>query len=280
MSIVVFGSDGQLGRALQEVIPQAMFYDHRQVDITDATRVAGVISAHKPDVVINAAAYTNVDGAEVHHKDAYRVNAEGSLSIATACGKVGAIYIYISTDYVFDGASPLPYSPDSAPHPLNQYGETKLAGEEFATIADSYYIVRTSWVFGDGDNFVRAMLRLGKEHADISVVNDQIGLPTYAVDLARFCKYLADKRPRSGIYHFCASGSPISKAHFARTIFKLSGIDCHVKEVSTEEFYGARDKSTIAQRPMRAVLNCSDTDILTNGRRGWYSCLKEYLEQN
>lgn len=280
MSIVVFGSDGQLGRALQEVIPQAMFYDHRQVDITDVTRVAGVISAHNPDVVINAAAYTNVDGAEAHHIEAYRVNAEGSLHIATACAKVGAVYIYISTDYVFDGKSDLSYFPHSAPHPLNQYGETKLAGEEFATVANSHYIVRTSWVFGDGDNFVRAMLRLGKEHAEVSVVNDQIGMPTYALDLARFCKFLADKRPRSGIYHFCASGSPISKAEFARTIFKLSGIYCHVKEVSTAEFYSGRDMSTIADRPMHVALNCSDTDTLTNGRRGWYACLKEYLEQN
>ena len=115
MSIVVFGSDGQLGRALQEVMPQAMFYDHRQVDITDASRVAGVITAHRPDVVINAAAYTNVDGAEAHHKEAYQVNAKGSLHIATACAKVGAVYIYISTDYVFDGTSDLPYLPSSAP---------------------------------------------------------------------------------------------------------------------------------------------------------------------
>lgn len=279
MSIVVFGSDGQLGRALQEVMPQAMFYDHRQVDITDASRVAGVITAHRPDVVINAAAYTNVDGAEAHHKEAYQVNAKGSLHIATACAKVGAVYIYISTDYVFSGQSPIAYTPDSSTHPLNEYGETKLAGEEFAATTSDYYIVRTSWVFGDGNNFVRTMLRLGKDNTEVAVVNDQWGLPTYTIDLARFCKFLVDKRPRNGIYHFCASGDPISWAEFARTIFSLSGINCTVKEVSTDEFYEGRDMSTIAERPKRSILDCSDTDDITNGRRGWYTCIKEYLER-
>ena len=279
MSIVVFGSDGQLGRALREVIPKAIFYNHLQVDITDAVRVAGVISAHNPSVVINAAAYTDVDGAQTHHKLAYSVNAVGSLNIAIACAKAGAAYIYISTDYVFNGRSQLAYAPDSNTHPLNEYGVTKLAGEEFAATTSDHYIVRTSWVYGDGNNFVRTMLRLGKDHTEIAVVNDQWGVPTYTLDLALFCKFLVDKRPRNGIYHFCASGDPITWAEFARTIFSLSDINCTVKEVSTDEFYEGRDMSTIAERPKRSILDCSYADEITNGRRGWYTCIKEYLEQ-
>ena len=279
MSIVVFGSDGQLGRALREVIPEAIFYNHQQVDITDVVRVAGVISAQNPEVVINAAAYTDVDGAQTHHKEAYSVNAVGSLNIANACAKVGATYIYISTDYVFNGRSQLAYAPDSSTHPLNEYGETKLAGEEFAATTSDYYIVRTSWLYGDGNNFVRTVLQLGRERTEIAVVNDQWGVPTYTLDLAQFCKFLITKRPRNGIYHFCASGDPTTWSEFARTIFSLSGINCTVKELSTEEFYRGKDMSTIAERPRHSILDCSDTDDITNGRRGWYTCIKEYLAQ-
>ncbi len=278
MTVLVFGANGQLGRALQNVMPEAIFYDHTQVDITDAVRVAGIVAAHKPDVVINAAAYTNVDGAETHRDDAKRVNADGSLNIAIACSKNRATYIYISTDYVFDGKAKTGYKPDDAVNPLNVYGTTKQAGEQYALGVDSHYVVRTSWVYGDGNNFVRTMLRLGKELNEVSVVNDQWGLPTYAIDLAQFCKYLVQTKPRCGIYHFCNRGEPINWATLAEAVFEIAGLDCKVAPVTTQQYYAGKDTSAIATRPHYTALDCSYVDReLHYNRRMWRDALKEYV---
>lgn len=278
MKVLVFGANGQLGRALQSVMPEAIFYNHTQVDITDAVRVAGVVAAHKPDVVINAAAYTSVDGAETHRYDANRVNADGSLNVAIACSKNRATYIYISTDYVFDGKAKGGYKPSDSANPLNVYGSTKLAGEQYAQGVDSYYVVRTSWVYGDGNNFVRTMLRLGKEHSELTVVDDQWGLPTNAVDLAQFCKFLVQTKPRCGVYHFCNRGEPITWATFAKAIFETTGLDCTVVPVTTQKYYQGKDTSTIAARPRYSALDCSYVDKeLHYNRRMWRNALSEYL---
>lgn len=278
MKILVFGADGQLGRALQKVQPNGIFLTHNDADIIDIETVVEVLNYHSPDIVVNAAGYTNVDMAETDYTQSYLVNGVGSANIAFVCQTLGIVFINISSDYVFDGQKISPYLPQDTTSPINMYGLSKLVGESLALYCERSYVVRTSWVYGEGHNFVNTMLILARHNERVQVVGDQIGLPTNTIDLARFCLFLAKKLPPFGIYHYCGSGDPISWAYFAKIIFEITQIDCEVVEVTTKQYN--EGKNNIAPRPFYSVLDCEMTDKLIGGRRGWYAAILDYLKNN
>lgn len=249
-----------------------------QLDITDAEAVKVAIFAAEPDAVIHCAAWTAVDAAEEpENADKVRaINAGGTRNIANACADLDAKMTYISTDYVFCGRGEAPWDPDCGDYaPLNFYGQTKLEGElAVASILKKFFIVRTAWVFGlNGANFIKTMLRLSKAHETLRVVNDQIGTPTYTLDLARL---LADMNETEnfGYYHATNEGGYISWADFAEAIFKLAGTGTKVERVTTAE-YGASK----ARRPFNSRLD--KAKLAANGFKPlptWQSALERYLK--
>jgi dTDP-4-dehydrorhamnose reductase len=269
--IFLTGATGQLGLALQQILG-----DHTvaappetEADITDPGIVDRIVAA-RPDVVIHAAAYTDVDGAESSPDKAYAVNAAGTRYVAQGAAKTGARLIAVSTDYVYDGSKTSPYVEDDPTAPLSVYGASKLAGErEALAVCPDAVILRTAWLYGDGKNFVRTMVRLAQERPELRVVNDQIGSPTYAVDLARTVRALLETRA-AGVYHAVNSGA-CSWYEFAVAILRLEGIQTQVVPITTQEL--ARP----ARRPARAVLDCAKLTALGIGMRSWQDALADYL---
>jgi len=271
LRILVIGAAGQLGHDLLKTLSP----DHEvigadmpgtdvggAIDITDPAAVNSLIVDVKPELVINSAAFTNVDGCETNKDAAYAVNATGAGNIARACagldaedygllGKAPASMIHISTDYVFDGTKGEAYTEKDPVAPLGEYGRSKLAGEEQVLMAlpDRCMIVRTAWLFGDhGANFVKTMLKLGRERDQLKVVNDQYGSPTYAGHLAIAIRQLVETRlDQPGIYHMTNSGQ-CTWYDFAAEIFRLAGVDIDLQPTTTAEF-GAP-----APRPAFSVL--------------------------
>jgi dTDP-4-dehydrorhamnose reductase len=239
------------------------------VDVVDPAAVAAVVSGSRPDVVLNCAAYTDVDGAESEERTAMRVNAEGARNVAAAAAGAGAAVLYPSTDYVFDGRKAQPYVESDPVGPLSAYGRSKLAGERATTEANPrHQIVRTQWLFGlGGRNFVETMLRLGAERDELTVVDDQVGCPTYTGDLAAALVGLAG-REEWGVHHV-AGGGECSWNLFAQEIFERSGVSCRVLAGTTEEL------GRPAPRPAHAVLRSErpGAPILPH----WRSGLDRYL---
>ena len=250
-----------------------------KLDITDTEEVNRVISRLKPDVVIHCAAWTAVDMAEDDDKVELvrNVNAHGTENIAKACRNIDAKMIYISTDYVFDGQGTKPWSPDCKDYkPLNVYGQTKLEGElAVSSILDKYFIVRIAWVFGlNGKNFIKTMINVGKSHDEVRVVNDQIGTPTYTLDLSRLLVDMIETE-KYGYYHVTNEGGYISWYDFTKEIYKQYGLDTKVIPVTTEE-YGLSK----AKRPFNSRLD--KTKLIENGFKPlptWQDALKRYLEE-
>lgn len=254
-----------------------------KLDITDTEEVnrviSGLESGLKPDVVIHCAAWTAVDMAEDDDKVELvrNVNAHGTENIAKACRNIDAKMIYISTDYVFDGQGTKPWSPDCKDYkPLNVYGQTKLEGElAVSSILDKYFIVRIAWVFGlNGKNFIKTMINVGKSHDEVRVVNDQIGTPTYTLDLSRLLVDMIETE-KYGYYHVTNEGGYISWYDFTKEIYKQYGLDTKVIPVTTEE-YGLSK----AKRPFNSRLDKSK--LIENGFTPlptWQDALKRYLEE-
>lgn len=249
-----------------------------QMDITDAQRVASVLEEVKPDAVIHCAAWTAVDLAEEEkNRDRVRaINAEGTRHIAEQCRKLGCKLMYISTDYVFDGQGAEPWQPDCERYaPLNVYGQTKLEGElAVREWVEKHFIVRIAWVFGlSGNNFIKTMIKLGQTHDTLRVVCDQIGTPTYTLDLARLLVDMIETE-RYGCYHATNEGGYISWADFAREIFRQAGMPVQVVPVTTKE-YGLSK----AARPYNSRL-CKDK-LVENGfvpLPDWKDALSRYLK--
>lgn len=250
-----------------------------KLDITDTEEVNRVISGLEPDVVIHCAAWTAVDMAEDDDKIELvrNVNAHGTENIAKACKNIDAKMVYISTDYVFDGQGTKPWSPDCKEYkPLNVYGQTKLEGElAVSSILDKYFIVRIAWVFGlNGKNFIKTMINVGKSHDAVRVVNDQIGTPTYTLDLSRLLVDMIETE-KYGYYHVTNEGGYISWYDFTKEIYKQYGLDTKVIPVTTEE-YGLSK----AKRPFNSRLDKSK--LIENGFKPlptWQDALKRYLEE-
>ena len=252
-SLLITGAGGQLGAALREVFPEADARTRAELDVTQPFQVTDCY------LVLHAAAWTDVDGAEADPEGARRVNVEGTRNVAA----LGAPIVYYSTDYVFDGSKREPYVESDEPSPLSVYGRTKLEGER--AVRDGW-IVRSSWLFGwTGKNFVRTMLELGREHDEVSVVADQLGCPTYVGHLAEATRELLE-RPH-GTWHLAAEGE-CSWAEFARAIFEETEIDCRVREITTEEL------GRPAPRPAYSVLRSEKgAPELPHWREGLRACL-------
>lgn len=252
MRVMVTGAAGMLGRAVAAEFAgrkaELVALSRTDLDITDLGRVRHVVNIQRPAIVVNCAAYTNVDGAEAEPRRAYLVNGLGPRNLAVACREVGAVLVHISTDYVFDGNKPGAYCIYDDPRPLSIYGSSKLWGEQaLSVITNSYYIVRTSWLFGpEGNNFVTTVLRIGRDEGKVSVVNDQVGSPTYTLDLARA---IADLSASGcyGIYHITNQGSTTWYG-FAEEIFRNSGLRVNLTPCNT------RAMGRPAGRPPNSVL--------------------------
>lgn len=245
----------------------------KDLDITDEQNVISKIININPDVVINCAAYTNVDLCETERELSYKVNAIGAKNIAMGCKVVDCVMVHYSTDYVFDGTKGSPYMENDTTAPINHYGDTKLAGEEFVrNILDKHYIIRTQWLYGiNGRNFVKTMLELAKTKDTISVVDDQIGSPTYTKDLADATELLISGKPY-GIYHITNSNA-ISWCRFAQDIFQISKMDnIKVIPITSDEM------TRPAKRPLYSVLsNNKWSDLGFAPLRDYKEALTEYL---
>lgn len=255
MRLLIFGQSGQVARELARRVPDALFLGRNKADLSDPAACAAAIRQHRPEAVINAAAWTAVDRAEAEEAAALAVNGTAPGAMARACADLGAPLVHISTDYVFDGSGSRPWKPDARPAPLNAYGRTKLAGEEAVRAAGgAHVILRTSWVFSaHGANFVKTMLRLGRDRDRLAVVADQIGGPTPAAGIAEACLTLAralrDGAP-GGTYHH--AGAPeTSWAGFARETFRQAGMAVTVTDIPTADY------PTPARRPLNSRLDCS-----------------------
>ncbi|MBQ7634131.1 MAG: dTDP-4-dehydrorhamnose reductase [Bacteroidaceae bacterium] len=256
MNILVTGANGQLGSELRLLAPEHPahtfhFTDVEELDITDAEAVRQFVKDNAIEALINCAAFTAVDKAESQPDLCRRLNAEAPRLLAGAMQAVGGYMIHVSTDYVFDGTAHTPYSEEAPTCPASVYGHTKLAGEQAVVQAcPASVIVRTAWLYSPfGNNFVKTMLRLGHERADLGVIADQIGTPTYAADLAAALLTIVEKGPVAGIYHFTDEGA-CSWYDFTCEIHRQAGItSCHVRPLHTEEY------PTPAARPHYSVLD-------------------------
>lgn len=277
--ILILGAHGMLGQALADGFSDydPILWGRAELDITDKSAVMEKITVLSPDIIINAAAYTDVDGAEAESELAFLVNGEAPGFIAEAARESEAVLVHFSTDYVFDGIQKEGYDENERDFlPVNIYGESKLLGEQnIEENTDNFYIVRTSWLFGPGGkNFVSTMLQLGSERDSLKVVSDQIGRPTYTKDLTVAVRSLIEDRNEYGIYHLTNSvpeGSGISWYEFAHEIFEQSHIEVVLSPCTSEEFLRP------AARPHYSILLNTKRPELRNWRLGLQDYLSEIL---
>lgn len=272
---LITGAGGMLGHDLQRALAgrEVIALDRRALDVTDEQAVRAAVDG--VDVVINAAAYTKVDDAETHEAEARAINALGPANLAAATAATGARFVQFSTDYVFDGSATAPYAEDAPRHPVSAYGRTKAEGEELTLAANpDSFIVRTAWLYGqDGPNFARTMLRLAEEKPTVSVVDDQLGQPTWTHDLAQQTVAMLDAGAPAGIYHGTNAGETTWYG-FARAIFELGGHDPdRVRPTTSAEFVRP------APRPAFSVLGHARwAQIGLAPMRPWHAALGEAFE--
>lgn len=253
MKVIVTGADGQLGQDVVKLLHKKEYEvygaNRAVLDVSNESAVIDYVNEIKPNVIIHCAAYTNVDKAEEDQETAYKVNGLAAKYLAESADSVAAKMVYVSTDYVFDGNANQPYEIDHPTNPLGVYGETKLAGEQYVTeLLKEHFIVRTAWVYGTGGhNFVKTMIRLGKERGEVGVVHDQKGSPTYTVDLANFILDLIET-DKYGIYH-ATNGGECTWYEFAKEIFKQANLEVKVNPLTTDQFLRP------AARPKYSVLS-------------------------
>lgn len=270
--ILVMGANGMLGRDLMAQLgDRGRGVDIAEIDITSPEAVLALLGDLLPEVVVNCAAYTDVDGCESNTETAMAVNGEAVGYLAMACRDINALLVQISTDYIFNGGKGTPYVEEDAPCPLSVYGESKLAGEMNAAFCQEHLIVRTQWLFGlHGRNFVETMLQLGSERDVLTVVDDQTGSPTWTVDLAKAVIALIDNGCR-GIYH-AANSDHCTWNGFATAIFEEAGMPVSVRPMTTAEL------NRPAARPLYSTLDCGKLTADTGFRpQPWREALREYL---
>ena len=276
MRILITGANGMLAKAVINEFKndELVLTDVAELDITNVEKVLEFVKEAKPDFIINCAAYTAVDNAEEQKELAYKINAIGPKNLAIASKENDAVLIHISTDYVFGGDKPVEedYSEEDEKKPQAVYGKTKLEGEKFIEEnCSKYYIFRTAWLYGEGNNFVRTMINLSKNHDEVFVVNDQHGSPTYAVDLASIIHQAVEKKIPFGIYNATNLGYT-TWYDFTKKIYELKNISCKVKPVTTDEF------PRPAKRPYNSQM--SKDKLLKNGIiiPTYENALKRYLD--
>lgn len=284
--ILVTGCNGQLGRAIRaEYTGEDIEFINTDVieqegvtalDISDIEEVLTLVRRTRPEVIINCAAHTNVDACEKEWDAAYRINAIGPRNLSIAAAEVDAKMIHVSTDYVFEGNGTSPYTEFDAPNPVSAYGKTKLEGENFVkAFSKKYFIFRTAWLYGDGKNFVKTMLRLAETHDEVSVVCDQQGSPTSAVELARAIHHF-EGTENYGVFHATCEGDT-NWADFTEAIFARAGKAVKVNHVTSEQY--AQMNPASAKRPAYSILD-NYMMRLTSGYRmaDWESALDEYMK--
>lgn len=280
-NVIVTGCNGQLGRAINQVLADNAEYnlintDVPELDITDIDKVMAFAREIKPYAIINCAAYTNVNGCETDYDNAFRVNAIGPRNLSIAARETGAKMVQVSTDYVFSGNTDKHYKESDEVSPMSAYGRTKLYGENFVKeFAQRYFILRTAWLYGEGKNFVKTMLMLSEKNDRVQVVNDQFGTPTYALDLAKAIVHLLPTE-NYGTFHATSEGE-CCWADFAEEIFRLAGKQTTVEGITTAE-YDAKFPGQ-ANRPAYSVLD-NDMLKLTTGFRfpTWEAAIAEYMK--
>ena len=277
MRVLVTGVKGQLGYDVMNELAKRGYegvgVDVDEMDITDARKVDEVITKAQVDKVVHCAAYTAVDAAEDNVELCRRVNAEGTENIAKVCKRLDLPMVYLSTDYVFDGEGERPWEPDDERDPLNVYGQTKYEGElAVERNLDKYFIVRIAWVFGvNGKNFIKTMLNLAQNHDTITVVDDQVGSPTYTYDLARLLVYMIETE-KYGRYHATNEGL-CTWYEFAKEIFRQAGVDVKVVPVTSEQFQAK------ARRPHNSRMNKDKLEAMGFQRLpSWQDALSRYLK--
>ncbi len=279
MKILITGSNGQLGLELQQQLAQdtkkykVISTDYESLDITNLNQVKAELLLERPDIVINCAAHTAVDKCEEDIENAYKINAIGPKHLAIGCDEIGAKLVQVSTDYVFSGDIPGARREDDVTGPQSIYGTSKLLGEEYVkTFCKKHFIVRTAWLYGEGNNFVRTMLKLAETHKELNVVGDQFGSPTSTKDLAKAIIELMDTE-YYGTFHGTCEGE-CSWYDFACKIFELKGVDVKVNKVTSEEFIRP------AKRPKYSVLDNFMLKLYgLNSFRSWEEALEEYLSK-
>ena len=284
--IIVTGCNGQLGKAVNRLFAKESGYElintdinaDIKLDITDVDKVTAFVREISPYAVINCAAYTAVDKQESDIDLSYRINAIGPRNLAIASKSTGAKLIHISTDYVFPGDAKTPYTEFDAVGPKSVYGRTKLAGEEFVRqMTDRFFIIRTAWLYGDGHNFVKTMLRLSESHDEVSVVDDQLGTPTSAAELAKCVKYLLPT-DNYGLFHGTCEGDT-NWAAFAERIFELGGKKTKVSHVTSEEYEKMNPAS--AKRPAYSILDNYMLRLTSDfSFASWEEALEEYFRED
>jgi len=285
VKVFVTGTGGQLGHDVyDELIKRGHTAYGEYVDITDRDAITKVIRDGSFDAVIHCAAKTSVDEAEDPGKTDlfYRTNAEGTRYIAKAVRETGGKMLYVSTDYVYDGSGDQPIDPDKAvTDPLNNYGLSKLKGENYVRDElEKFFIVRTQWVFGsNGNNFVKTMLRLGRDHSELSIVDDQMGTPTYTEDLSRLLADMVETE-RYGIYNASNSEDPVGRyiswADFAEKIFKIMGYGVKINRIKTSEYKGAKALRPLNTRLDKKKIADMGFDVLPS----WEDALERYLNRS
>ena len=285
--ILVTGCNGQLGRAIRkEYADQDIGFINTDVvaddgivplDITNIDAVMKMVKDTKPDVIINCAAHTNVDKCEEQQDLAYKINAIGPRNLSIVSSEIGAKMIHISTDYVFEGNGTRPYIEFDKPNPISAYGRTKLEGENFVKqFADRFFMLRTAWLYGDGKNFVKTMLSLAETHDELSVVCDQLGSPTSAVELAKMIHFL-EKTDNYGIFHATCEGDT-NWAEFADEIMKRAGKTTRIKHVTSEEYKKMNPAS--ANRPAYSILENYMLKLTSDYRMAdWHDALDVYMKE-
>lgn len=276
MRILITGAGGQLGQELCTALANDDLcpLSHAQLDICHADEALSWVAAFHPEVVIHAAAYTDTAGCEADPDRAYLVNAVGTRNVCQAAQAVGAALLYISTNEVFDGAQSSPYLESDAPNPLNVYGKSKLAGEQYVqTLSDRYWIVRTAWLYAAGHrNFITRILDAAAERGSLSLVTDEVATPTWARDLAMALKELI-RHPLYGIYHFTNAGS-CSRLEWAKRVLKLLGLGHIAITPVTQKEYGL----PCAKPPFSALHNLTGAESLGIVLRPWEEALKDFLD--
>lgn len=279
MRILITGSNGQLGRSFQKILKKdVLFVDREEMDIIDFKAVKKIVDSFKPEVIIHCAAFTNVDACENDSETCFKVNVGGTFNIAIASKEIGATLVYVSTDYVFDGKKDGFYDEQDSPNPVSVYGQTKYLGEIASALNPKHYIVRTSWVFGDGKNFIKTMLQLSLKKKNIKVVSDQIGRITYSEELAKGIIKLLGKNPKSGIYNLTGSGKSCSWADLAKEIFDIKKKKVKITSITTKQYIKTSQSKKIAPRPKNSKLDLCKIKKIGFNPVDWKKSLEEYLE--
>jgi dTDP-4-dehydrorhamnose reductase len=276
-NILIMGANGQLGLALQKQYPSAAAFDSSSLDITSSKELES-FDWSDIRVIINSAAYTAVDGAETDEGrvSAWKVNAVGPANLSKIASEKEITLVHISSDYVFDGSKPL-HSESEYYSPLGVYGQSKAAGDISVGLTPKNYTLRTSWVIGEGKNFVRTMIDLGKREISPTVVDDQMGRLTFTSEIVRAIEHLLNTSPSYGVYNISNGGVVVSWADITREIFAIANFEQNVSGTSTEEYY--KDKPAIASRPLNSALDLTKIEATGFEPIDWKIDLAKYIKK-